>query len=125
MKKAGGKPKTVDAYVAALPKEVRGLVRELRATIRQSAPKAEEVISYNMPAFKQGRILVWYAAFKHHIGFFPKAAAIAAFKDDLAGYNTSKGTIQLPLDRPIPKALVKKIVKVRIEEERARAKARA
>jgi uncharacterized protein YdhG (YjbR/CyaY superfamily) len=92
----------------------------LRTVIRQAAPGAEEVISYNMPAFKWNGMLVWYGAHTEHVGLYPKASAITAFKDELAGYKTSKGAIQFPIKRPIPTALVKKIVKFRLEENARR-----
>ena len=107
---------SVEEYFAAMPADVRGKLRSLRKTIRQSAPEAEEVISYNMPAFKWNGMLVWYGAHTEHIGFYPRSSAIAAFEDDLAGYKTSKGAIQFPIDKPIPTALVKKIVKFRLAE---------
>jgi uncharacterized protein YdhG (YjbR/CyaY superfamily) len=112
---------TIDEYLLAQPIEARERLKNLRQTIRQAAPKAEEVISYNMPAFKWNGMLVWYAGFTKHIGLYPKASAIAAFKQDLAGYKTSKGAIQFPLEKPIPKGLVKRIVKFRLKEnEQAR-----
>lgn len=107
---------TVDEYLSALPQPAREATANLRQAIRQAAPLAEETISYNMPAFRQNGILVWYAAFKNHVGFYPKASAIAAFKADLAPYKTSKGAIQFPLGKPIPLNLVKQIVKFRIKE---------
>jgi uncharacterized protein YdhG (YjbR/CyaY superfamily) len=110
------KIKTVDEYIASFPKNVQSILQELRQVIRETAPEAEEVISYNMPAFKQDGILVWYAAFKNHIGFFPKMAAIEAFKKELSSYEVSKGTIRFPLDKPIPFDLVRKIVKYRVKE---------
>jgi uncharacterized protein YdhG (YjbR/CyaY superfamily) len=108
--------KTVDEYFSGLPKSTRDSMQKLREIIRQVAPKAEEVISYNIPAFKWNGMLVWYAAFKKHIGFYPKASGIAAFKDELADYKTSKGAIQFPLEEGIPVNLVKKIVKFRLKE---------
>jgi uncharacterized protein YdhG (YjbR/CyaY superfamily) len=107
---------TVDAYFAAVPAEARSKLKALRTTIRQAAPQAEEVISYNMPAFKWQGILVWYGAHTEHLGLYPKASAIAAFKVQLAAYKTSKGAIQFPLDKPLPTGLIKKIVKFRIKE---------
>lgn len=107
---------TVDQYFSALPSQARDAATSLRQAIRQAAPQAEEVISYNIPAFKWNGILVWYAAFKNHLGFYPKASAIAAFKLELAPFKTSKGAIQFPIGEPIPTALVKNIVKFRIEE---------
>ena len=88
----------------------------MRQTIREAAPEAEEVISYQMPAFKLNGILVWFAAFKKHVGFYPKVSAIEVFKKELSGYQVSKGTIRFPLDKPIPFDLVRKIVKYRIKE---------
>lgn len=107
---------SVDDYFAAMPDEARSKLRSLRKTIRQAAPDAEEVISYNMPAFKQNGMLVWYGAHTEHIGFYPRTSAMAAFKDDMAAYKTSKGAIQFPIGKPIPAALVKKIVKFRLDE---------
>jgi uncharacterized protein YdhG (YjbR/CyaY superfamily) len=107
---------TVDEYLSALPQHARAVAASLRQTIRQAAPQAEEVISYNIPAFRWNGILVWYAVFKKHVGLYPKASAIAAFQSELAPYKTSKGAIQFPIDQPIPAGLVKKIVKFRIEE---------
>ncbi|HEY6465523.1 MAG TPA: DUF1801 domain-containing protein [Candidatus Acidoferrales bacterium] len=109
--------KTVSEYIAALPKAARARLQEIRKIIRAAAPGSEEAISYNIPAFKtNGASLVWYAAFKEHIGLYPRVSAIAAFKDELAGYKTSKGAIQFPIEKPIPARLVKRIVKFRLEE---------
>jgi len=107
---------SVDKYISALPDQAREAIAGLREAIRQAAPQADEVISYNMPAYWWNGILVWFAAFKKHIGFYPKASAIAAFKAQLAPYKTSKGAIQFPLGHPIPLRLVKQIVKFRIKE---------
>lgn len=114
--------KSVDEYIAALDKAPKERLKELRKIIRDAAPKAEEVISYNIPAFKSnGALLVWYAAFKEHIGFYPKASGIAAFKSELTGYKTSKGAIQFPIAKTIPAGLVKRIVKFRIKENEAKS----
>jgi uncharacterized protein YdhG (YjbR/CyaY superfamily) len=116
---------SVDEYIAAVPAEARSKLQSLRKTIRQAAPEAEEVISYNMPAFKLNGMLVWYGAHTEHIGLYPKGSAIVAFKEDLAAYKTSKGAIQFPIEKPIPAALVKRIVKFRLNEnEKARTKRR-
>lgn len=117
--------KTVDEYFSSLPADAIEKLEGLRTAIKQVVPKAEEVISYNMPAFKQDGILVWYAAYKEHIGFYPAPAAIVAFKDELAGYKTSKGAIQFPVDKPIPKTLVKNIVKFRVKEHMEKAARKA
>jgi len=108
--------KTVDEYFSGLPKSTRDSMQKLRDVIKQVAPKAEEAISYNMPAFKCNGMLVWYAAYKKHIGFYPRPSGIEAFKDELADYKTSKGAIQFPLEKGIPVNLVKKIVKFRLKE---------
>jgi uncharacterized protein YdhG (YjbR/CyaY superfamily) len=116
------KSKTVAEYFAALSNPQKERLQELREVIRQTAPQAEEVISYSMPAFKSdGALLVWYAAFKNHIGLYPKASAIVAFKKELGGYKTSKGAIQFQIGKKIPAALVKKIVKFRLKEIAARS----
>lgn len=107
---------TVDEYISALPSPAGDAVTRLRQAIRQAAPQAEEGISYNMFAVKWSGILVWYAAFKNHIGFYPEASAIVAFRPELASFKTSKGAIQFPIGEPIPIALVKKIVKFRMNE---------
>jgi uncharacterized protein YdhG (YjbR/CyaY superfamily) len=114
--------RTVDEYLSALPKNIRDTLAELRTTIRQAAPKAREAISYNMPAFESDGILVWYAAFKKHVGFYPKPSAIVAFTKELAGYKTSKGAIQFPLEQGIPTSLVKKMVRFRLKENQQRQK---
>ena len=108
--------KNVDEYIATFPKEVQSILQEMRKVIKDAAPEAEEVISYQMPAFKLNGVLVWFAAFKKHIGFFPKVSAIEVFSKELTGYKISKGTIRFPLDKPIPFDLVKRIVKYRIKE---------
>jgi uncharacterized protein YdhG (YjbR/CyaY superfamily) len=111
--------KTIDEYIATFPREVQHVLEEMRQTIRDSAPEAEETISYNMPAFKQNGILVWFAAFKNHIGFYPKVSALEAFKEKLTAYEVSKGTVRFPLNKPIPYDLVKEIVRFRVEENLA------
>lgn len=108
-------PASVDDYIAHCDPEVRDTLHSIRNTIREAAPDAQEKISYQMPAFAQNGILVYFAAFKNHIGFFPTAEGIEAFKDELNGYKCSKGTIQLPLDKPIPYDLIKMIVKHRVD----------
>lgn len=115
---------TVDAYIATFPAKTKTILKSLRTTIKETAPQAEEVISYNMPAFKLDGILVWYAAYKEHIGFYPKPSAIEKFRKELAGYKQSKGAIQFPIDAPLPLTLVTKIVKYRIRENQETAKAK-
>jgi uncharacterized protein YdhG (YjbR/CyaY superfamily) len=114
--------KTIDEYVAHFPKATRDFLEELRRVIRESAPEAEETISYGMPAFTHNGILVYFAAWKNHIGFYPTALRIEAFEKELSPYKYSKGAIQFPLDEPIPFDLVKKIVKHRLQENAVKKK---
>ena len=107
---------TVDEYLSMFPTDVSDVLSGLRKIIKQAAPRAEEVISYSMPAFKYHGMLVWYAAHKDHIGLYPRPSAISAFKRELARYKTSKGAIQFPLQEAIPVSLVRKIVKFRVKE---------
>jgi uncharacterized protein YdhG (YjbR/CyaY superfamily) len=108
--------KTIDEYVASFPRNIQNILEELRQVIRDSAPNAEEAISFQMPTFKLNGNLVWFAAFKNHIGFYPKASAIEAFRKELTDYEVSKGTIRFPLEKPIPFDLVRKIVKYRVKQ---------
>lgn len=110
--------------MATLSGKAKTLAEELRATIKQAAPKAEEVISYNMPAYKQDGVLVYYAVNQKHIGFYPTSSPIEVFKEELKDYVTSKGAIQFPMEKSIPKTLVKKIVKFRLNENLEKAKAK-
>jgi len=112
------KAKDVNEYLAAVPEPAHSTLQKMRAMIRSAAPEATEAISYGMPAFRHaGRALVAYAAFSNHCSFFPmNAALIAAFKDELKAYPTAKGTIRFPVDKPLPAALVKKLVKARVAE---------
>lgn len=112
----------VDAYLARVPEPARTTLQKLRATIRSAAPaEAVEAISYGMPAFRYKGALVAYAAFKNHCSFFPmQASLIDAMKDELKAYRTAKGTLQFPLDKPLPATLVRKMVKVRVKENEAK-----
>jgi uncharacterized protein YdhG (YjbR/CyaY superfamily) len=110
------KYKTIDEYIQAFPTETQEILENIRQTIHKAAPEAVEVISYQMPAFKQNRVLVFFAAYKKHIGFYPTASGIEAFKKELSPYKSSKGAVQFPLDGPIPLNLIEKIVKFRIKE---------
>lgn len=115
------KMKTVAEYVACVPKPARVAFMKLRATIRSAVPRsAIEVISYQIPAFKDERMLVWFAAFSNHCSLFPTNAVIEKFADQLQGFSTSKGTVHFPLDKPLPVALIKKMVKARVAENKAR-----
>ena len=107
---------TVDEYLAGVAEPARGMLMKIRAAIRLATPReATEVISYGMPAFKHKKVLVWYAAFKNHCSFFPTAEVMDEFKEELKGYTVSKGTVQIPLDKAVPVALIKKMVKLRVE----------
>ncbi|MFW9850753.1 MAG: iron chaperone [Candidatus Thorarchaeota archaeon] len=109
--------KTIDEYISSFPPDVQKILEDLRKVIRDAAPDAQETISYGMHAFNLNGNLVFFAAFKHHIGFYPRGpSAIEAFKKELASFEVSKGTIRFPLERPIPRALVKKIVKFRVNQ---------
>jgi uncharacterized protein YdhG (YjbR/CyaY superfamily) len=114
--------KTIDEYFSVQTEDTSKLLKELRQTIRKAAPEAEEVISYNMPAFKLNGMLVWYAAFKKHIGFYPRVSGIEAFKKELSVYKNAKGSVQFPIDKPLPLNLVSKIVKYRVKENFQRIK---
>jgi len=114
-------PKNVDEYVAAQPKTVQQLINKLRSTIKAAAPKAEEVISYQMPAYKHHGMLVYFAVWPKHIGFYPTPGGIEAFKKELAAYELSKGTIKFPLDKTIPYNLITRIVKYRVKENEEKA----
>ena len=110
-------PKTVDEYLARVPEPARSTLNKVRAAIQSAAPPdATETISYRIPAFKHKGVLVWFAAFSNHCSLFPTAAVIAAFKNELKGFSTSKGTIHFPTDKPLPTALVKKLVKARVAQ---------
>jgi uncharacterized protein YdhG (YjbR/CyaY superfamily) len=108
--------KTIDEYIAAFPKEVQDVLEKIRSAIRESAPKAEEAISYGIPAFRLNgsRGSVYFAGWKNHIGFYPTPSGIEAFKKELAPFKQQKGSVQFPLDKPIPYDLVKKIVRYRV-----------
>ena len=109
-------PATIDAYIAQYPEDVQQILTSLREVIRESAPDAVEKISYQMPAFYLKGNLVYFGAFKNHVSFFPTGSGIEAFKEELAGYKISKGTVQFPYHQPIPYDLIRKIVKFRVAE---------
>ena len=119
--KPGATPaKTVDEYLAALPEEARATLEKIRKAIKAAAPKATEVISYQIPMYQHHGMLVGFAAFKDHCSFFPGAKPVATFKDELKAYKTSKGTIRFPIGKPLPAGLVKRLVKARIAENEER-----
>ncbi len=124
MKTTQTAPKNIKDYIAGYPKEVQAILKKIRATIRKAAPDAEEAMSYQMPTFKLKGNLVHFAAFKNHIGFYPAPTGIEQFKKELAIYQKGKGTLQFPLDKPMPLGLITKIVKFRVKENLARAAAK-
>jgi uncharacterized protein YdhG (YjbR/CyaY superfamily) len=114
-------PNSVDEYVAGVPKTTRSVFNKLRETIRSAVPaEATETISYRIPAIKYKGVLVWFAAFSNHCSLFPTASIVAAFKNELKGFPTSKGTIHFPTDKPLPTALIKKMVKARVAQNRSK-----
>ena len=115
---------TIDDYIAASPENTRAILEKIRQIIRENAPNAEETISYGMPSFKLNGNLVYFAAFKNHIGFYPVPSGIEAFRDELAPFIAGKGTLQFPLDKPIPYDIIKKVVVFRVKENLAKAKKR-
>jgi uncharacterized protein YdhG (YjbR/CyaY superfamily) len=119
-----GAPATIDEYIAAAPAAVRPILREIRRIARAAAPEAEELISYRMPAFRLGGILIYFAAFKHHIGMFPPVTGDAKLERALELYLGPKRNLKFPLDRPIPYALIKRIVLLRVRQELSRAAAK-
>lgn len=123
MKKQTKVPGTVDAYIAAFPARTQQALKQLRRQIRAAAPAAEESISYGMPAYKlNGKPLVYFAGYESHVGFYATPSGHAAFKKDLAGYKTGKGSVQFPLGEAMPLQLVEKIVRFRVSENEVRAK---
>jgi uncharacterized protein YdhG (YjbR/CyaY superfamily) len=108
---------TVDDYFARVPEPARSVLTKLRATIRSVLPRdATEIISYQIPAVARDGVIVWYAAFADHVSLFPRGSVLTQFKDELTEFKTSKGTVQFPLDKPLPVALIKRIVKARLAE---------
>ena len=112
------KPKTVADYIKTAPKETQPKLRELRTILKRAAPKAVEGLKWGLPAFSDSRVLFIYAGFKKHIGFYPTPSAMRAFKKELKGYKTGKGSIQFSLDKRLPKVLIGKIAKFRVKELR-------
>jgi uncharacterized protein YdhG (YjbR/CyaY superfamily) len=115
------KPVNIDEYISGFPKETQKMLEQLRATINKAAPNAEEVISYAIPAFKLKGMLVWFAAYSNHIGFYPRGSGIEAFKQELSIYKGAKGSVQFPLNKPLPSGLITKIVKFRVTENLQKA----
>jgi len=123
--KGHGAPKTVDEYLAGVPEPARRALNKIRAAIRSAVPpQATETISYRIPAFRYKGVLVWFAAFSNHCSLFPTAAVIEAFKKELKGFSTSKGTVHFPMDKPLPIALIKKLVKARFAQKESKKRRR-
>ena len=117
-------PQTIDEYMANFPAHAQAAMQRLRDLIHEIAPEATEKISYGIPTFVLGQNLVHFAAYKNHIGFYPASSGIAHFEEELKDYETSKGTVRFPLDKPIPYDLVRRITEFRVAENCARAKAK-
>lgn len=117
-------PKDIDEYIAGFPKDIQVILENVRATIREAAPDAKEAISYQMPTFKLNGNLVHFAAFKNHIGFYPAPKGIEVFKNELAGLVSGKGSVQFPINKPIPYETIAKIVQYRVAENLGEAKAK-
>jgi len=118
-------PKTIDEYIAGFPSEVQEILEKIRTTIREAAPDAEEAIKYQIPTFTLQGDLVHFAAFQKHIGFYPTPTGIDKFKKELSVYESAKGSVRFPLDKPIPFALISEIVQFRVKENLARAGTKA
>lgn len=119
-----GSLKNIDEYIAGFPRDVQEILEQIRSTIKKVAPDAEEVIKYRIPTFVLSGNLVHFAAFKNHIGFYPTPSGIEVFKDELSRYEGAKGSVQFPIDKPMPLSLIEKIVKFRVKEAQAKSKAK-
>lgn len=113
-----------DTYISTFPKQTQKLLQQVRQAIKEAAPEAIELISYGMPAYKQNGPVVYFAGYEHHIGFYPTGSGIAAFTKEIEKYKSSKGAVQFPIDKPIPVALIKKMVKFKVAENMAKVKAK-
>ena len=112
--------KTIDEYIDTFPEDIRQILNELRQTIKEAAPEAEETINYQIPTFTLNGNLVHFAAFKDHIGFYPTPSGMEAFKKELASYKGAKGSVQFPIDQPLPLPLIRRIVEYRVKENSER-----
>jgi uncharacterized protein YdhG (YjbR/CyaY superfamily) len=115
-------PQDIDEYIAGFPDDIQEILQEIRLTIRQAAPEAKEAIKYRMPTLVLNGNLVHFAAFKNHIGFYPTPTGIEAFQDELSSYKGGRGSVQFPLDQPIPYDLIRRIVEFRVRESLGRAR---
>ncbi len=125
MQSPQSEPQSIDEYIAGFPEEVQAILQQVRMTIKKAAPDAEETIKYRMPTFLFHGNLVYFAGFKNHIGFYPIPTGIEKFKKELSKYKTAKGSVQFPLDKPMPLGLIRRIVKFRVKENLEREKAKA
>ena len=125
MKSSPTEPKTIDEYIAGFPEDVQKILEKVRMTIKEAAPGAQETIKYQMPTFTLNGNLVYFAGFKNHIGFYPIPTGIEKFKKELSFYRQGKGSVQFPLDEPIPYGLISKIVKFRVKENLKKAAAKS
>lgn len=107
----------IDLYINTFPENVQALLQEMREIIKKAAPNAEEIMSYQMPAYKQKGRLVYFAGYKKHIGFYPYSSTIEKFKEEIKAYKNSKGAVQFPIDKPLPKELITKMVQFRVQED--------
>jgi uncharacterized protein YdhG (YjbR/CyaY superfamily) len=117
-------PRTIDEYIDGFEADIQEILQQIRMTIKEAAPEAEETISYQMPTFTLKGNLVHFAAYKNHIGFYPVPSGIEKFKQELSGYKGAKGSVQFPLDQPMPLDLIRRIVQFRVEENLAKAAAK-
>jgi uncharacterized protein YdhG (YjbR/CyaY superfamily) len=117
-------PQTIDEYITGFPADIQEILQKIRSTVREAAPEAKERISYQMPTFALSGNLVHFAAYKNHIGFYPVPSGIEAFKEELSQYEGGKGSVQFPLDQPIPYDLISRIVKFRVKENLEKAEAK-
>jgi uncharacterized protein YdhG (YjbR/CyaY superfamily) len=117
-------PENIDEYIAGFPADVQEILQKVRQTIKKAAPTAQERISYQMPTFTLNSNLVHFAAYKNHVGFYPTPEAIQKFKKELSVYKGAKGSVQFPIDKPMPLSLISKIVKFRVEDDKAKAAAK-
>ena len=124
MKAASARPSNIDDYIASFPRDVQAVLNEIRNTIQKAAPDAEEAIKYRIPTFVLNGNLVHFAAFKKHIGFYPAPSGVEAFKQQLSRYEGAKGSVQFPIDKPMPLKLIERIVKFRAKEARTKSAAK-
>lgn len=124
MKEHPTKTTEIDVYIAGFPKDVQAILNKVRATIREAAPEAQETINYQIPTFTLQGNLVHFAGYKKHIGFYPAPSGITAFEDELTGYKKAKGSVQFPLDQPVPYDLIRRITLFRVAENLANAEAK-